>query len=78
MIGMITKGVAQGQEERERERKVTARTDGGGVEDSPHADTIREEGPKDREQPQQQQQPKPRPKLQLQLHQKPQPVPKPK
>jgi len=78
LIAKTMKGVAQGQEEREREREVTARTDGGGLEVSQHADTTREDGPKERQQPQQQQQPKPRPKLQLTLQQTPQPVPKPK
>jgi len=78
MIAKTMKGVAHGQEEREREREVTARTDGGGLEASQHADTTRDDGPKERQQPQQQQQPKPRPKLQLKLQQKPQPVPKPK
>jgi len=76
MIAKNMKGVAQGQEERERE--VTARTDGGWLEASQHADTTREDGPKERQQPQQPQQPKPRPKLQLKLQQKPQPVPNPK
>jgi len=79
MIAKTMKGVAQGQEEREREREVTARTDGGGPEASQHADMTREEGPEMRQQPQQQQQqPKPKPKLQLKLQPKPQPVPKPK
>jgi len=78
MIAKTMKGVAQGQEEREREREVTARMDGGGLEASQHADTTREEGPTEHQQPQQQQQPKPRPKLQLKLQPKPQPVPRPK
>jgi outer membrane biosynthesis protein TonB len=73
MIAKTMKGVAQGQEEREREREATARMDGGGLEASQHADTTREEGPEERQQPQQQQ-PKPKPKLQP----KRQPVPKPK
>ena len=34
MIAKTVKGVAQGQEEREREREVTARTDSGGLEAS--------------------------------------------
>jgi len=76
MIGKTMKGVAQGQEVREREREMTVRTDGGGLEASQHADTTREEGPEERQQPQQQ--PKPKPKLQLKLQPKPQPVPKPK
>jgi len=78
MIAKTMKGVAQGQEERAREREVTARTDSGGLEAPRHADTTREEGPKDRQQPQQQQQPKPRAQLQLKLKPKQQPMPKPK
>jgi len=77
MIAKTMTGVAQGQEEREREREVTARTDGGGLEAAQHADTTREDEPKEPEQPQQQQQPKPRPKPQLKLQQTPKPVPKP-
>ena len=76
MIAKTMKGVAQGHEEREREREVTARTDSGGLEASKHADTTREEGPEERQQPQQQ--PKPKPKLQLKLQPTPQPAPKPK
>jgi len=56
MIAKTMKGVAQGQEEREREREVTARTDGGGLEASQHADTMQGEGPNEGQQPQQQQQ----------------------
>jgi len=78
IIAKTMKGVAEGQEEREREREVTARTDGGGLEASQHADTTREDRLKERQQPQQQQQPKPRPKLRLKPQQKPRPVPKPK
>ena len=52
MSGKTIKGVAQSQEEREREREVTARTDGGGLEASQHADTMRDEGPNERQQPQ--------------------------
>jgi len=78
MIAKTMKAVAQGQEEREREREVTARTDGGGLEAPQHADMTREDEPKEPEEPQQQQQPKPRPRLQLKLQQTPQPVPKPK
>jgi len=63
MIAKTMKGVSQGQEERVREREVTARTDGGGLEASQYADTTREEGPEERQQPQQH--PKPEPKLQL-------------
>jgi hypothetical protein len=40
MIAKTMKGVAQVQEEREREREMTARTDGGGLEASQHADTM--------------------------------------
>jgi hypothetical protein len=42
-IAKTMKGVAQGQQEREREREVTARMDSGGLEDSQHADRMREE-----------------------------------
>ena len=76
IISKTMKGVAQGQEKREREREVTARTDGGGLEASQHADTKREEGPEEHQQPQQQ--PKRKPKLQLKLQPTPQPTPKPK
>jgi len=78
MIAKSMKGVAQGQEEREREREGTTRTHSGGAEDSQHADTTREDGPKERQQLHQQQQQQPRHKLQLILQPKPQPVPKPK
>jgi len=76
MIAKTMKGVAQGQEGGEREREMTARTDGRGLEASRHADATGEEGPEERHQPQQQ--PKPKPKLQLKLQPKPQPTPKPK
>jgi len=72
------KVVARGQEEKDRDREGTARTDGGRLEASQHADTTRDEGPNERQQPQQQQQPKPRPKLVLKLKPKLQHVPKPK
>jgi hypothetical protein len=72
MIAKTMKVVAQGLEEREREREMTARTDGGGLEASQHADTTREEGPEECQQPQQH--PKPDPKLQLKLQPKPQPA----
>jgi len=78
MIAKTMKGVAQGQEEKEKEREVTARTDGGGLDASQHADMTQEEGPKERQQPQRQQQPKPWPKLQVNLQLQPQPVHKPK
>jgi len=55
---------------------VTAGTDGGGLEASQHADTTREVGAEERQQPQQQ--PKPKPKLQLTLQPTPQPAPEPK
>jgi len=74
MITKTMKGVAQGQEETGRERDVTARTDGGGLEASQHADTTREEGPEGRQQPQQQ--PKPKPKLQFKRQPTPQLAPK--
>ena len=78
MIAKTMNGVAQGQEEGEREREVTARMDRGGLEASQHADPTQEEGPIEHQQPQQQQQLKPRPKLQLNLQPKLQPVPTPK
>jgi hypothetical protein len=73
MIAKTMKGVEQGQEGREKEREMTARTDGGGLEASQHADTTREEGPEQHQQPQQQ----PKAKLQLKLQSKPPPAPKP-
>jgi hypothetical protein len=75
MIAKTMKVVAQCQEGSDREREMTARTDGGGLEAFPHADTMREEGPEEHQQPQQQ--PQPKPKLQLKLQRKPQPAPKP-
>jgi hypothetical protein len=48
MIAKTIKGVAHGQAERERERELTARMDGGVQEPSQHADTTREEGPEER------------------------------
>jgi len=76
MIAKTMNEVAQGQEgrEREKESQMTARTDGGGLEASQHADQTREEEPEKRQQLQQQL----KPKLQLKLQPKPQPVPKPK
>jgi len=76
MITQTMKAVAPGQEGRERERNMTARTDGGGLVASQHADTMREEGPEERQQPQQQ--PKPKLKLQLNLQPELQPARKPK
>jgi hypothetical protein len=75
MIVQTMKGVAQGQEARETESKMTARTDGGGLESSKHACTMREEGPEERQQ--QQPQPKPKSKRQLKPPPEPQPAPKP-
>jgi len=75
MIAKTMKGVVQGQEGREREREMTARTDSGGLEASQHTDTTREEGPEERQHLPQQ--PKPKPKLQLTLQPKLQPAPKP-
>jgi hypothetical protein len=40
MIAKTMKEVAQGQEEREREKEATGGTDGGGLEASQHADTT--------------------------------------
>jgi hypothetical protein len=74
MIAKIMKGVAPGQEAREKERDETAGLDSGGLEASQHADTTREEEPEKLQQLQQQ----PKPKLQLKLHPKLQPAPKPK
>jgi len=74
MIAKVMKGVAPGQEVREKDTEMTARMDGGGLEASQHADTTQEERPEQRQQPQQQ----PQPKLQLKLQPKPQPALKPK
>jgi hypothetical protein len=74
MIVKIRKGVARGQEGREKQREGTVRTDGGGLVASQYADTTREEGQEQCQQPQQQ--PKPKPKVQLKLQPKLQPVPK--
>jgi len=68
MIAKTMKGVAQGKERREREREVTARTNGGGLEASQHADTTRKEGQEERQQLQLL--PKPKPKRQLKLQTK--------
>jgi hypothetical protein len=46
MIAKTMKRAAEGQEEREREREVTATTEGGGLKASEHADMMREVGPK--------------------------------
>jgi hypothetical protein len=74
MIAKVVKGVAPGQEAREKERDKTARMDGGGLEASQHADTTQEGGPEKHQQLQQQ----PKPRLQLKLQPKPQHEPKPK
>jgi len=63
MIAKVMKGVAPGKEGREKEREMTARTDGGGLEASQHADMTQEEGQEKRQQLQQQ----PKPKLRLKL-----------
>jgi len=63
MIAKVMKGVAPGKEGREKEREMTARTDGGGLEASQYADMTREEGQEKRQQLQQQ----PKPKLRLKL-----------
>jgi hypothetical protein len=55
LIAKTIKGIGQGREERERDREATARTDGGGLETAQDADTTREEGPEECQQPQQQQ-----------------------
>jgi len=47
-------GLAHGQERREREGEMTARTDSGGLEDSQVAEKTQEEGPEERQQLQQQ------------------------
>jgi carbon monoxide dehydrogenase subunit G len=65
IIAKTMKVVAHVEEERERNRQVTVRMDGGGLEASQHADTTREEGPEECQQPQQQT--KPKPKLQLKV-----------
>ena len=68
MIAKVVKGVAPGQEAREKERDKTASMDGGGLEASQHADTTQEGGPEKHQQLQQQ----PKPRLQLKLQPKPQ------
>jgi len=51
MIAKTMTGVVQSQEGIRREGEMTARTDGGGLEACQHADTTREEGPEQRQQP---------------------------
>jgi hypothetical protein len=72
IIAKEMKGVAPGQDLREKKREQTARMDCGRVEALQHADTTREEGPEQRQQPQQQRMPK----LQLKLQLKPECAPK--
>jgi len=74
MIVKTINGVAQGLEGREREKDLTMRTDGGGLEVTQPADITREEGQGECQQPQQQ--PKPEARLQLGAQPKPQPAPK--
>jgi len=74
MIAKVVKGVAPGQEAREKERDKTARMDGGGLEASQHAATTQEGGPEKHQQLLQQ----PKPRLQLKLQPNPQHEPKPK
>jgi len=49
MIAQVIKGVAPGQELREKERNKAARVDGGRLEASTHADTIQKAGPEMRQ-----------------------------
>jgi hypothetical protein len=74
MIAKVMKGVAPGQEVREKERDKTAGMDGGGLEASQHADTTQEGGSEKRQQLQQQ----PETILPLKVQPKPQHEPKPK
>jgi len=67
IIAMTMKALGQGQEWREGENQMTARTDCGGLEASQHADATREEGPEKRQEWQQ----SPKPKLQLKQQPKP-------
>jgi hypothetical protein len=76
MLAKTRNVVAKRQEEREREREVTIRTDGGGLESSQHAETTREQGPEQCQRPQQQPNPKPKLKLKLQSNPKAMPMPK--
>jgi len=48
MLAKSMAGVAQGQEGREKDREITAKTDGGGLEASQHGDTMQEQGPEER------------------------------
>jgi len=49
MIAQVMKGVAPGQQVREKERGKAARMDCGGLEASLHADTTQEEGTEERQ-----------------------------
>jgi len=63
IIAKVMKGVAPGQEMREKERDKTAKMDGGRLEASQQADTMQEGGPEKHQQLQQQS----KPRLQLKL-----------
>jgi len=49
MIAKVMKGVAPGQEGREKQRAKTVNMDGGGLEASQHADTTQEGGSEKRQ-----------------------------
>jgi len=53
IIAKTMKALGQGQEWRDGERQMNARTDCGGLEASQHADAMREEGPEKRQELQQ-------------------------
>jgi hypothetical protein len=74
MITKVKKGVAPGQEGREKERDETTGMEGVGLEASQHADTTEEGGPEKHQQLQQ----KPRPRLPFKSQPKSQHEPKPK
>jgi hypothetical protein len=74
MIAKTINEVGQGDKGREREREITARTDGVELEAFQYTAMTREEGPEEHQQLQQQL----KPKLQLKLQPRPQPAPKPK
>jgi len=76
MLAKVMKGVAPGQEAREKERDKTAEMDGGGLEALQHADTTQEGGPEKRQQLQQQPKPRLRLKLQPKLRHGPKQKPK--
>jgi len=54
VIAKVMKSVAPGQVAREKERDKTVKMNGGGLEDSQHADTMLPGGPEKRQQLQQQ------------------------